>query len=176
MPEPSATRAGGALPLTRRSLVGGGAILVAGYALAHGWGHRPLGAGPAARRTLASVLACQLPDSATTETIEALTDDVEAFLAAGDPVVAGQVRVALAALEHLGGAGPLSFARFSRRTREDQAAIVEAWRRSRLGPKRQIADAMRRIALFTWYAQPSTWAAIGYDGPWVGRTAGEGTP
>lgn len=148
-------------------------IVAAGYALAHGWGHRPLGSGPAARRTLAAVLGCQLPDGAP---VDALADDVEAFLAAGDPVVAGQVRVALAALEHLGGAGPLSFGRFSRRTRAEQAAIIEAWRRSRLGPKRQIADAMRRIALFTWYAQPSTWAAIGYDGPWVGRTAPDAAP
>ena len=156
--------------LTRRQLLGGGLLLAGGWVVAQAVGHRPLGTvdspflGSAARRTLEAALQALLPDGAP---VSEVAQGVDAFLAQGDPVVGGQLVVALGVLEHLGGAGPLSFARFSRRDLGDRRAILEAWRRSGLGPKRQIADALRRLALFSWYSRPETWDAIGYEGPWV---------
>lgn len=157
-------------PPSRRQLLGGGLLLAGGWVVAQAIGHRPLGSVPSpflgagGRRTLEAALQAFLPDGAP---VSEVAEGVDAFLAQGDPVLGGQLVVALGVLEHLGGAGPLSFARFSRRPLGDRRAILEAWRRSGFGPKRQIADALRRLALFSWYARPETWGAIGYDGPWV---------
>jgi hypothetical protein len=143
------------LPLTRRQLLGGGALLAGGFALAVAWGHRPLtGSG-----TLEAALDALLPEGAP---VAAVAEDIDRFLAAGDPVVAGQLALALRVLEH--GCG---LVRFSRLDRAARVAVLEGWRSSALGTRRQIADALRRVALFSWYARPETWAAIGYDGPWV---------
>ena|SRR5687768_1523917 len=153
-------------PLTRRQLLGGGALLVGGFALAVAWGHRPLGRGggspflgSSARGTLEAALDALLPDGAP---VQAVAEDVDRFLAAGDPVVGGQLGLALAVLEH--GCG---LRRFSRLDRAARTAVLEGWRVSSFGPRRQIADALRRVAMFSWYSRPETWAAIGYDGPWV---------
>jgi hypothetical protein len=156
-------------PLTRRTLLGGGLLVGLGWATGQLWGHRPMAAidspflGSAGRRTLEGALEALLPEGAAVETVAA---DVDRFLAAGDPVIGGQLVLALGALEHLGGAG---FRRFSRLSRDERTAVLEGWRTSALGPKRRIADALRRVALFSWYARPETWDRIGYDGPWVGR-------
>lgn len=53
---------------------------------------------------------------------------------------------------------------------EDQrAAALEDWARSSLGLRRQVYNALRQLLLFHVYTDPSTWAAIGYPGPWLGR-------
>jgi hypothetical protein len=90
--------------------------------------------------------------------------DVDAFLAQGDPVLAGQLRLALLALEHL-GARPLGLVRFSRLDPALRLEVIEAWRTSSFGTKRQIAAAVRRVVLFTWYERPDAWEAVGFDGP-----------
>lgn len=160
-------------PLSRRQLLGGGLWLVGGWVLARAWGHRPLAGapdgaflGPSARATLQAALEALLPDGADAAAVAA---DVDAFLAAGDPVLGGQLRLALGALEHLAGVGPLTTVRFSRMPLGRRREVLEAWRVSGLGPKRRIADALRRVALFSWYTRPETWPGLGYDGPWVGR-------
>ena len=162
------------LPLTRRTLLGGGAALGLGWAVGHAWGHRPLASaapsspflGSSARATLEAALEALLPASAP---IAALAADVDAFVAGGDPVVGGQLVVALRVLEHAGGAGLLRFSRFSRIGVAERARVLQDWRRSRFATKRRIADAVRRIALFSWYAHPDSWEGIGYDGPLVAR-------
>lgn len=158
------------LPLTRRQLMGGGLLLAGGFVLGHAIGHRPLAPVDSflgsARHTLAAAFEALLPSP---ERAEALAADVDAFLGAGDPVLSGQLRLALHVLEHLGGTGLFRFERFSRLSVERRAEVLEDWRSSRVGPKRQIGDAVRRVVLFTWYSHPDSWAAIGYDGPWVGK-------
>ncbi len=158
--------------LTRRQLLGGGLLLAGGFVLAHASGHRPMASvpspflGSSARRTLTSALEALLPDDADADAVAA---GIDAYLAQGDPVVGSQLVLALGVLEHLGGASPLHVARFSRRPVAHRRQILEAWRRSSLGPKRQIADAVRRLGLFSYYGSKSAWTRIGYDGPWVGR-------
>ena len=136
-------------------------LLGVGYLSAFAWGHRPY-----ETTTLAAAFEALLPEEADAV---ALAAGVEAFVRDGDPVLAGQLNAALTVLEHLGGAGPIGFRRFSRLSKEARLETIESWRRSRVGTKRQIGDAVRRTALFTWYSQPESWVAVGYDGPWVKR-------
>lgn len=150
--------------LTRRRILGGGALFVLGWATALAVGHRPLAAG--SRSTLGAALEALLPEGAP---VDAICSDVEAFLAAGDPVVLGELTVALRVLEHGAGPGFGSFSRFSRMSRAARSELLEDWRSSSLATKRRIADALRRIALFSYYTRAETWPALGYDGPWVGR-------
>ncbi len=148
--------------LSRRQLLGGGgSLLVAGYLSAFAWGHRPYGT-----TTLTAAFEALLPVEADAA---ALAAGVEAFVRKGDPVLAGQLNAALVVLEHLGGAGPLTFRRFSRLPKSERLQIIDDWRASSTVTKRQIADAVRRTALFTWYSQPESWSSIGYEGPWVKR-------
>jgi hypothetical protein len=155
---------------TRRALLGGGALLAGGWALGHLWGHRPIGgsAGPflgaSARRTLEAALEALLPEGASPAEV---AEGVDRFLVGSDPAVGGQLRLALGVLEHVGGAGPLAFSSFSRLPLERRREVLEGWRGSRVGALRQVADALRRVALFAWYTRESAWAGIGYDGPWV---------
>ena len=159
-------------PLTRRTLIGGGLLVGLGWATGQLWGHRPMDPaqspflGSAARTTLEAALDALLPEGAP---FSEVAEEVDRFLAGGDPIIGGQLVLALGALEHTGGSGLLAFRRFSRLPRAERVAILEGWRSSAFGPKRRIADALRRVAVFGWYARPSTWASIGYDGPWVGR-------
>ncbi|MCA9494684.1 MAG: hypothetical protein KC621_32370 [Myxococcales bacterium] len=155
---------------SRRWFLGGGLLLVGGTLVAHAVGHRPMEErasaflGSAGRTTLEAVLEALLPDGAP---VSEVADGIEGFLAQGDPIQGGQLGLALTVLEHTGGASPWSISRFSRRSVDERRRILEAWRSSSLGTRRQIADAMRRVALFSWYTREQTWAAIGYDGPWV---------
>lgn len=160
------------LPLTRRQLLGGGLLLAGGWALGHVVGHWPLAPaaspflGASAHQTLRAVFEALLPEGVDAAV---LADGVDGFLAAGDPVVGGQLRLALHVLEHTGGAGPLAFRRFSRQPRARRVEVLEAWRVSGSATKRQIAVALRKVVVFTWYSSPASWGAIGYDGPLVGR-------
>jgi hypothetical protein len=123
-----------------------------------------LGEGP--RRTLIAALEVLLPEPARAAGV---ASDVDGALAAGDPVLGGQLRLALRVLEFGGGGGLFSAGRFSRLPLEERTATLRAWSVSSLGMKRQIFDALRILAGFAWYARPDTWSELGYDGPWVGR-------
>lgn len=122
--------------------------------------------GSAGLGTLTAAAEALLPQGADAS---GLALDVDAFLADGDPVTAGKLRAALAVLEHTGGAGPLSFRRFSRLPSDHRALVIEDWLDSGIGLRRQIAAAVRKTVFFTWYAGPRGWEHIGYDGPWVNR-------
>ena len=160
------------LPLTRRQLLGGGALLAGGWVLGQAVGHWPLASeaspflGSSARHTLQAAFEALLPAEADAAT---LVEGVDRFLASGDPVLGGQLRLALHVLEHFGGAGPFAFRRFSRLPVARRAAVLGAWQRSAFTPKRQIAAAVRKVAVFTWWSSPASWPSIGYDGPWVSR-------
>jgi hypothetical protein len=45
------------------------------------------------------------------------------------------------------------------------AAFLQDWRHSRFGLLRSAYAAMHDLVLAAWYAEPSSWAAIGYPGP-----------
>lgn len=102
-----------------------------------------------------------LPDPAQAGLLAA---EVDAFLATDDVAVAEQLPVALLVLEH--SAAVRGFHRLPIARRQ---AVLEGWERSRLVLRRQIFQALRRTAVMSFFAHPSNWAAMGYDGPLVGR-------
>lgn len=159
-------------PLSRRHLLGGGILLGAGWATAQLIGHRGLASvespflGSSARQTLEAVFEALLP--AGVDAV-ACTEDVDAFLAAGDPVMGQQLALGLNVLEHWSGFGLFTFTRFTRMSIDQRLDVLDEWAQSGYGLQRQIAAAVRKVVLFTWYAKPESWEAIGYDGPLVGR-------
>jgi hypothetical protein len=56
-------------------------------------------------------------------------------------------------------------AEWAKATPEQVAAFLQDWRVSRLGLLRSAYGAMHDLVLGAWYADPSSWAAIGYPGP-----------
>lgn len=149
---------------TRRRLLQTGGALAALSAPGVAWGHRPLGAlespflGSSPRRTLESALEALLPTHAP---VPALVEGIDAFLAAGDPLQGGDLRLALVVLEHGGLTG------FSRLDLKDRVARLKAWESSGSNTKRQIFQALRRTAMFSYYSTPASWEALGYEGTWV---------
>jgi len=160
------------LPLTRRQLMGGGALLAGGWIAAQLVGHRPLAdrsspfLGSSARSTLHSAFEALLPDPTKASVC---TEDVDAFLASGDPVMGQQLQLALHVLEHMGGMGFPFSQRFTRQSIDERRAVIHAWRTSRIQTKRQIGEAVRKVVLFTWFSRPESWADIGYSGPMVAQ-------
>lgn len=158
--------------ISRRAAVASAGVASLAWLLGQAWGHRPVqgpegvALGKAARTTLVSALEVFLPEGAP---VEAVASDIDRFLAGGDPVLVEDLSVALMVLEHTGGAGPLAFRRFSRLALPERQAVLERWARSSVLTRRRIADALRRTAVFSWYARPEVWPQIGYDGPWVQR-------
>ena len=141
-----------------------------GWTTAQLVGHRPfaelkspfLGSSP--RRTLTAAFEALLPDPTYAS---GCTESVDQFLATGDPVVGHQLALGLRVLEHWSGVS--RFTRFSRMDIAQRQQVLDAWCSSGFGLQRQIANAVRKVVLFTWYADERSWAVIGYDGPQVNR-------
>ena len=151
--------------LSRRQLLGGGALLGAAWLSVHVLGHRSMGQLDSpflgeARHTLDAVFEVLLPPEADQRSLAA---GVDRFMADSNPVTAEQFRMALLVLEHAGGASPVRTTRFSRRSVEERRAILERWRTSRIGVKRQIYQGMHKVTFFTWYSHPDSFASTGYD-------------
>jgi hypothetical protein len=96
---------------------------------------------------------------------------IDAFLAAQAGELAGGVRGALLLLEY--GAPLLAgrWARFSKLPAADRAEVFAALPGS-FGLARRVYAGLRGLCLFAFYAQPESWPAVGYDGPWVERREG----
>ena len=156
--------------LSRRRILGGGLFLVFGTAATLLVGHRPLSAldspclGSGPRRTLEAALEVLLADP---ERAASLADGVDNFLASDDPVAASQLRMALGLLEHVGG----GWGRFSRLDASAREAVLQRWEASRISTLRQVFQALRRLAAFSGYSDPRSWAEIGYEGTWLEAAA-----
>ena len=154
------------MSLSRRQVLGGGLLFVGGAAL--GLVLRPgrRGHGSALGERLGvleAVVEVFLPEGEGPRVAAA----IDAFLvASGDPVLVGELSLGLGVVDHLGGG---LIRRFSARPLDERRAIFEAWSLSELGLKRQLFQAMRRLALFSFYADPVTWSHCGYYGTWVAR-------
>ena len=53
----------------------------------------------------------------------------------------------------------------------EQEALIAAWLAAEAGWKRRIIRGLRDLICSHVYMHPASWAAIRYDGPWVGRIA-----
>ncbi|MED5371926.1 MAG: gluconate 2-dehydrogenase subunit 3 family protein [Myxococcota bacterium] len=155
------------MPSRRHLLLGGLSLATAAGLGSVLWAHRPpqqwldspfLGATP--RATLVAALEVLLPEPARAPELAA---GVDSFLATDDPAVAEQLRLALLVLEH--GAGLRAF---SRMPLAQRTQVLLDWESSELVLRRQIFQALRKTAVFTFFADPGQWSVMGYDGPWVG--------
>ena len=63
---------------------------------------------------------------------------------------------------------------FTRMGPEEQDAYLRGWVTSGSQLRLLAFRALKNLSMLGYYAQPSTWPAIHYDGPWLGRAAGAG--
>ncbi len=152
------------MEVTRRRLLAGTGALAALATVSLSRAHWPLGPldspflGAAPRRTLIAALEALIPDPSRGERLAA---GVDAFLATSDPLQGADLRMALVVLEHGG------LRRFSRLDLEARVERLKAWESSGANPKRMIFQALRRLAMFSYYSDPDTWDAFGYEGTWI---------
>lgn len=99
-----------------------------------------------------------------------------ASLAAADRVVrwlpAGRRRMLRAFLVLLEFGGPglrLRRSRFSSLSRSAAADLLAAWSEARPPGLRRGVAGLRALAALAHYGTETSWAGIGYDGPWLGR-------
>jgi choline dehydrogenase-like flavoprotein len=111
---------------------------------------------------------------------------VERRLAGGDPVVAAQVATLLTVFDHPAVAliSGRRTVRFTECPAEVQDQVLAGWETSRLGVKRTVFQAFRRLVLSTYYADPAATRALGARAPlhtrapelpWEGPLDGEPT-
>lgn len=80
------------------------------------------------------------------------------------PALRGDVRAAIGALEW----APFVYGRFSRFSRldaEGRRAVLKSMMASRSEILRAVGTNLKLMVHFFYFGHPSTWAAIGYDGP-----------
>ncbi len=111
--------------------------------------------------TQAAVRILGLPEEAR--------DDIGVFidglLADLPPTSQRQARLMLRVVEHGTHLFDLKTKRFTRLSPAEQDAYLRGWMESSLGARRVIFRALKTMAALGFYAQPSSWESIGYDGP-----------
>ena len=121
--------------------------------------------------TQAAVRILGLPDDARDE----IGVFIDGLLADLPPTSQGQARLMLRVVEHGTHLFDLKPRRFTRLSPADQDAYLRGWMESTLGARRVIFRALKTLAALGYYAQTSSFAAVGYDGPWLGRVEATST-
>jgi len=177
MDDRAATLAALRVDLTRRRLLqtglGGALMLAAGSLLPAGCARysaieqplRFLTRKEYAIVTQAAVRILGLPDDAREE----IGGFIDGLLADLPPTSQGQARLMLRVVEHGTHLFDLKSRRFTRLSPAEQDAYLRGWMESTLGARRIIFRALKTMAALGYYAQTSSFAAVGYDGPWLGR-------
>jgi hypothetical protein len=94
---------------------------------------------------------------------------VDRFVADFDRDLRRQVRLALRVFEHGTHVFDLKRVRFTALSAEERERYLYGWMDSSIGARRVVFHALKALAALGYYSQPTTWQAIGYDGPWIGR-------
>ncbi len=118
--------------------------------------------------TRAAVRILGLPDERGDE----IGGFIDALLADLPPTTQSQARLMLRVVEHGTHLFDLKPKRFTRLSPAEQDAYLTGWMESSLGARRIVFRALKTLAALGYYAQPTAWEAIGYDGPWLGRVQG----
>ena len=177
MPERARALAALEVDLTRRALlrtgVGGALVLAFGTLLPSGCARYS----PAPRSlkfltrkefavvTQAAVRILGLPDDAQAD----IGGFIDGLLVELPPTSQSQARLMLRVVEHGTHLFDLKAKRFTRLSPLEQDTYLRGWMESSLGARRVIFRALKTLAALGYYAQPDSWTAIGYDGPWLGR-------
>lgn len=115
--------------------------------------------------TQAAVRILGLPDEAR----EDIGGFIDGLLAELPPTSQGQARLMLRVVEHGTHLFDLKPRRFTRLSPAEQDVYLRGWMESTLGARRIIFRALKTLAALGYYAQTTSFAAVGYDGPWLGR-------
>lgn len=120
------------------------------------------------RETLDALCRCMVPAAYDNPGAHLdLTTAVEEQLGSAHPALRRQFALLLtlfgSALNCATGGG--RGLRFSRMPADQKDGLLRGWERSRIGVRRTIFQAFRRLIVSTYYAQPESHAAIGYRGP-----------
>jgi hypothetical protein len=177
MPERATALAALEVDLTRRAVlrtgVGGALVLAFGALLPSGCARYS----PAPRSlkfltrkefavvTQAAVRILGLPDEAQAD----IGGFIDGLLFELPPTSQSQARLMLRVVEHGTHLFDLKAKRFTRLSPVEQDTYLRGWMESSLGARRVIFRALKTLAALGYYAQPDSWQAIGYDGPWLGR-------
>ena len=96
-----------------------------------------------------------------------LAGEVEGRLVAGDPLVRKRVGTALTAFDNpaVGLLVSGKPRRFTRLRAAEQDAVLTGWEQSRIGTRRMVFQALRRLIVSTYYSLPQSYPDIGYRGP-----------
>jgi len=96
-----------------------------------------------------------------------LVGEVEGRLVDGDPLVRKRVGTALTAFDNpaVGLLVSGKPRRFTRLRAAEQDEVLMGWEESRVGARRTVFQALRRLILSTYYSLPESYAGIGYRGP-----------
>lgn len=96
---------------------------------------------------------------------------IDGYLGTLDPPMQDDVRALLELLQHypLLGYG----ARFTQLSATGQDAVLRSWQSSRWDLLRQAFHGLKSLCCLAHYQDARSFAAIGYDGPLVGRSAAE---
>ncbi|MBI1817193.1 MAG: twin-arginine translocation signal domain-containing protein [Deltaproteobacteria bacterium] len=94
---------------------------------------------------------------------------LDGWLAAWDADAQQQLRIMLRVFEHGTALFDLQRKRFTMLSDADKDHYLDGWMRSTLGARRVVFRALKALASAGLYPDPTTWTALGYDGPWLGR-------
>ncbi len=134
---------------------------ITGYAALPGWHGEVLAAWEA--QVVTAAAEALLPPAATTEQLGSIAARVDRYLAGMPPRVQREAHVMLAFVEH-GTALARHASRFtllSVAAREAYLSVLSA----RGGTRSQVYRGLRDLCMLALYQQPSSWPALGYDGP-----------
>ena len=100
-----------------------------------------------------------------------LAGEVENRLAGDDPLVRKRIGTALTAFDNpaVGLLVSGKSRRFTQLRAAEQDEVLEGWEQSRIGTRRTVLQALRRLILSTYYSLPQSYPDIGYRGPLHGR-------
>lgn len=159
----------------KTGLLGALALALGGgiYRATRAQGAQPYALDPDARAALGAIVPALLADALPVEpgargaAVAAATQRVQAAIA-GLPLAVQKEVQDLFGLLALGPARRFLAgvpAAWTQATPEQAAAFLQAWRTHRFTLLQTAYHALHDLVLGAWYADPSTWAAIGYPGP-----------
>lgn len=120
------------------------------------------------RQTLWAICERMLPGGGRAPSAGAIdvAGKIENLVSGLDPGAATDFRRLLSLFEW----SPVLFearpGRFSTLSPDTQTAVIHGWATSRLAFRRTGFVAIKRVAMSVYYAQETSWPAIGFPGPW----------
>lgn len=122
---------------------------------------------PPELRTITALSQAVLPGRGTDAAAQAVPARIDREVSHWSAGSQSQVRSLLALLENGTRYFFFSWRTFSDLPLDERRRYLLEWENSTIELRRQAYQALRMMAFFYYYSQDTTWAGIGYDGPWA---------